>query len=119
MPQPAPPDRIYKIFRPAEWDALQAHGVFAGSADDQRDGFIHFSTADQLAGTLSRHFADAAEVVVAAVAAGPLGETLRWEPSRGGALFPHLYAALPLAAITAHRVVRRGGDGALTAPADL
>ena len=119
MPQPAPSERIYKIFRPAEWAAFQSEGVFAGSADDQRDGFIHFSTADQLIATLSRHFADADDVVIAAVEAPALGAALRWEPSRGGALFPHLYAALPLSAVAAHGAARRGPLDGFSLPGGL
>jgi len=91
--------RIYKIFRAAEWEEVQAHGSFAGSPDDLRDGFIHFSTAEQLEGTAARHFAGEGDLVLAAVEAEPLGEALRWEASRGGKLFPHLYAPLPLAAV--------------------
>jgi|LakMenEpi03Aug12_release.lakeMendotaPanAssembly.Ray.scaffolds.fasta_scaffold1680456_2 uncharacterized protein (DUF952 family) len=84
---------IFKILRAAEWGILQAEGVFAGSADDLRDGFIHLSTDAQLPGTLERHFAgvDGLVVVQVAVEGDPL---LRWEESRGGALFPHLYRAL-------------------------
>ncbi len=84
---------IFKILRAAEWGSLQAEGSFAGSADDLRDGFIHLSTDAQLPGTLARHFAGEAGLVVVRVAveADPM---LRWEESRGGALFPHLYRAL-------------------------
>ncbi len=119
MPQPAPSDRIYKIFRPAEWAAFQAEGVFAGSADDQRDGFIHFSTANQVIATLTRHFADADDVVIAAVEAAALGAALRWEPSRGGELFPHHYAALPLTAVVAHGPASRGPLGGFNMPGGL
>ncbi|HEY4545610.1 MAG TPA: DUF952 domain-containing protein [Pedomonas sp.] len=91
---------IYKIFRPGEWAEAQVQGSFAGSADDLRDGFIHFSTAEQLEGTAARHFAGEADLVLAQVDGAHLGEALRWEESRGGKLFPHLYAALPLAAVT-------------------
>lgn len=90
---------IYKIFRAGEWAEAQARGSFAGSPDDLRDGFIHFSTAEQLAGTAARHFAGAGDLVLAEVDGLRLGEALRWEESRGGKLFPHLYAALPLAAV--------------------
>lgn len=82
-----------KIFRRAEWEAFEASGRFAGSPDDLRDGFIHLSTPDQLEGTLLRHFAGEADLVIAElnVAADP---ALKLEPSRGGALFPHLYRPL-------------------------
>ena len=87
---------IYKIFRAPEWDALQADGTTAGAPVDLADGFIHFSTADQVAETAARHFADVAGLTLIAVEADALGEDLRWEPSRGGALFPHLYRPLLL-----------------------
>lgn len=91
---------IYKIFRAAEWAEAQAQGSFAGSPDDLRDGFIHFSTKEQLAGTAARHFAGAGNLVLAEVDAVRLGEALRWEPSRNGQLFPHLYGPLPLDAVS-------------------
>ncbi len=74
-------------------------GRFHGSAVDARDGFIHFSTAAQLAETAARHFAGATDLMLVAVDGDCLGPALRWEPSRGGALFPHLYGALPVAAV--------------------
>lgn len=82
---------VYKLLRLAEWGAFQADGVFVGSPDDLRDGFIHLSAADQVAATQAKWFAGGA-VVVLEVAA----DDLRWEPSRGGALFPHLYRPLRL-----------------------
>jgi uncharacterized protein (DUF952 family) len=93
------PSKIYKVLRGAEWSEAQASGSFAGSPDDARDGFIHFSTAEQLEGTLERHFAGEPNLVVLEVDAAALGDALRWEPSRGGALFPHLYGALPMSAV--------------------
>ena len=99
---------IYKVLRPSEWARAQAQGALSGSPDDQRDGFIHFSTAEQLDATIERHFAGERELVVLEVAAAPLGDALRWEPSRGGALFPHLYGELPLG-----HVIRTVAPGAL------
>ena len=90
---------IYKICERASWRLAEQTGTYRGSAADARDGFIHFSTATQLAGTLAKHFAGHGDLLLVAVDAGALGETLKWEPSRGGELFPHLYAALPLAAV--------------------
>ncbi|MEO1276586.1 MAG: DUF952 domain-containing protein [Pseudomonadota bacterium] len=84
---------IYKILRAEEWAGLDASGVFEGSPADLADGFIHLSAADQVAGTAAKHFAGEAGLMLVAVEADGLGE-LRWEPSRGGALFPHLYRAL-------------------------
>ena len=95
-----PVTTIYKIFRADEWAGAQRAGRFTGSADDRRDGFIHFSTAGQLEGTAAKHFAGEAGLVLAEVDAAALGPDLRWEPSRGGQLFPHLYGDLPLAAVT-------------------
>lgn len=87
--------RIYKILPRAEWSAAHEAGRFAGSAVDLADGYIHFSTAAQAQETARRHFAGQADLVVLEVEADDLGEALRWEPSRGGDLFPHLYGALP------------------------
>ena len=93
------PDAIYKVLRRAEWAEAQARNVFTGSAVDARDGFIHFSTREQLEETIARHFAGEGGLVVLEVDPTALGEQLRWEPSRGGALFPHLYGELPLSAV--------------------
>jgi uncharacterized protein (DUF952 family) len=89
-------ERIYKVCSQAEWQAALAAGSYAGSADDARDGFIHFSLAHQLAATAAKYFAGRSDLVLIAVDAAQLGEALRFEPSRGGDLFPHLYAALPV-----------------------
>lgn len=86
---------LYKVCPASEWRDAVAAGVFRGSAVDLRDGFIHFSTAAQLDETLRRHFAGQRDLVVVSVHAEDLGADLRWEPSRGGALFPHLYGELP------------------------
>jgi uncharacterized protein (DUF952 family) len=94
---------VYKVLRAPEWAQMQAQGVFKGSPDDQRDGFIHFSTAEQLEGTIERHFAGERDLVVLEVDAAALGDALRWEPSRGGALFPHLYGELALDAVRSRR----------------
>lgn len=82
---------IYKIFRTPEWDALQADGATSGAPVDLADGFIHFSTAAQAEETALKHFADVDGLWLIAVDADGLGEHLRWEPSRGGDMFPHLY----------------------------
>ena len=86
--------RIYKILPRADWTAAHEAGRFEGSAVDRQDGFIHFSTAAQAQETARRHFAGQAGLVVLEVEADDLGEALRWEPSRGGELFPHLYGPL-------------------------
>ena len=92
------PTTIYKICSAQEWRDAERAGRYQGAPVDARDGFIHFSTAGQLAETAAKHFAGAAGLMLVAVDAGALGEALKWEPSRGGQLFPHLYGPLPLAA---------------------
>ena len=82
---------IYKVCREAEWRAAVVAGVYSGSAVDARDGFIHFSTAAQLEETLRRHFAGQRDLVLVAFDPADLGALVRWEPSRGGELFPHVY----------------------------
>ena len=95
--------QIYKILRQTEWGALCDTGESAGAPVDLADGFIHFSTADQVAETARRHFAGATDLILAAFDAEALGPALLWEPSRGGALFPHLYAPLRRADVIWHR----------------
>jgi uncharacterized protein (DUF952 family) len=90
---------IYKICERASWRLAEQSGLYRGSQADARDGFIHFSTAAQLAGTMAKHFAGHRDLLLVAADADALGAALKWEPSRGGELFPHLYAALPLAAV--------------------
>ncbi len=102
---------IYKICAAALWRQAQEEGVFRGAPVDLADGFIHFSTAGQVAETAARHFAGQPDLVLVAVAAEALGEALKWEVSRGGALFPHLYAPLPLAAIRSVVPLPLGDDG--------
>lgn len=85
---------IYKICLEAFWREAEAEGVFAGAPIDLADGFIHFSTGAQLRETAARHFAGQDDLLLIAVEADRLGPALRYEPSRGGALFPHLYASL-------------------------
>jgi len=90
---------IYKICPQALWREAETAGVFAGAPVDIADGFIHFSTAEQVAETAVRHFAGQRDLVLAAIEAAALGAALRYEPSRGGALFPHLYGTLPMSAV--------------------
>ena len=90
---------IYKITPKEEWRRARDEGVFAGAPVDLADGFIHFSTRDQAAETASRHFAGMDDLLLVAVDASKLGERLRWEPSRGGDLFPHLYGPLSMDAV--------------------
>jgi uncharacterized protein (DUF952 family) len=90
---------IFKICTGAEWREAEGAGVYRGSAVDRNDGFIHFSTAEQAAETAAKWFAGQHDLVLVAVDETALGGNLKWEPSRGGALFPHLYDALPLKAV--------------------
>ena len=101
---------VYKIVAADEWRDAEAAGVFAGAAIDRADGFIHFSTAGQAPETAAKWFAGREDLTLAAVDADALGADLRWEPSRGGALFPHLYAALPMSAVVWSRPLRLGPD---------
>jgi uncharacterized protein (DUF952 family) len=87
---------IYKICSRSEWDAARAAGVYRGSEVDRRDGFIHFSTAAQVEETHRRYFAGRSDLVQVGVDPAVLGPALRFEASRGGVLFPHLYAELPV-----------------------
>ena len=91
---------IYKICSASAWREAERLGVYKGSADDLRDGFIHFSTAVQVEGTVRKHFAGEKALFLIAVDADALGDALRWEPSRDGALFPHLYGELDFTAVT-------------------
>ena len=90
---------IYKICDAGLWRDAERAGVFGGAPVDLADGYIHFSTAGQVVETAARHFAGQSDLVVVAVEAEALGAALRYEPSRGGAMFPHLYGKLPLAAV--------------------
>lgn len=106
----SPPAFAWKIADRQDWDQALADGAYAGSDVDRADGFIHLSAADQLAGTAARHFAGRDGLVLLAVDLSHL-EAVRWEPSRGGALFPHLYADLPVAAVTEARALSVTADG--------
>jgi uncharacterized protein (DUF952 family) len=103
---------IYKIAPAALWAAAERVGVFTGAPVDVADGYIHFSTAVQARETAAKHFAGQADLKLVAVDVAALGPALKWEPSRGGALFPHLYAPLPLTAVSWVRDLPLGVDGA-------
>jgi uncharacterized protein (DUF952 family) len=110
---------IYHLASAADWDQAKADGVYRGSPDDHRDGFMHFSTAAQVAESAARHRAGRTDVVLVAADAVRLGDALRWEPSRGGALFPHLYGDLPLDAVTATWPLALGADGRHVFPPEI
>ncbi len=90
---------IYKIATREQWTSAQETGVFVGAPVDLRDGYIHFSTETQVAETLAKHFAGQRDLLLLTVEPAQFGDALRWEVSRGGQLFPHLYAPLPVAAV--------------------
>ena len=102
---------IYKIFLRSEWDAFRAAGKTAGAPVDLADGYIHFSAAPQLAETAAKYFGDQSKLVLVACDADRLGEALKWEPSRGGALFPHLYRVLALADVVWDKSLPLGATG--------
>jgi uncharacterized protein (DUF952 family) len=102
---------IYKICPAAIWRAALSTGVFVGSEVDRRDGYIHFSTAAQVAETAVRHFSGENDLVLVAVDSERLGAALKWEPARSGELFPHLYAPLDLTAAGAVEPLPLGADG--------
>ena len=107
---------IYKICPASAWREAERQGVYRGSADDARDGFIHFSTVAQVAGTAAKHFAGQAGLFLVAIDADQLGSALKWERSRGGELFPHLYGDLDLAFVQDVFELRARSDGSHEIP---
>ncbi|RAI58761.1 DUF952 domain-containing protein [Roseicella frigidaeris] len=112
---------IYTMVRAADWRAAERCGAYHGSADDRRDGFLHFSTAAQLRASAAKHRAGEADLLLVAVEAAALGPALAWEPARSGraGLFPHLYGALPLAAVRAATPLPLGPDGLHRFPPEI
>lgn len=110
---------IYKISPGKDWKQAEARGRFSGAPVDLADGFIHFSAADQVRETAAKHFAGQEGLVLVAIEAEALGEGLKWEPSRGGALFPHLYGELEMSAVRWVRELPLGADGAHLFPEAL
>jgi len=110
------PAVAYKVLTAEQMTTLEADGTFAGAPVDLADGYIHLSTAAQLDETVAKHFAGQDDLHVAAVDLDALGDAIRWEPSRGGQLFPHIYAALPLSAVLAYGPIERGEDAKIKLP---
>ena len=108
---------VYKICPLPLWQEAERNGAFAGAPVDLADGFIHLSTAGQVAETAAKHFAGQGDLVLVTVRQERLGTALRYEPSRGGALFPHLYGPLPLAAVDRVEPLPLGPDGRHLFPA--
>ncbi len=109
---------IFKIVHTVEWRAAELEGVYRGSAKDNADGFLHFSTEEQLLGTLTRYYADAHDLLLIAVDEPQLGDALKYEPSTAGALYPHLYRDLPLSAVIWSRAIERRAGGGFDLPLD-
>ncbi|MEP3889275.1 MAG: DUF952 domain-containing protein [Hellea sp.] len=107
---------IYKILRQPEWDALQQDGQFAGSVHDKRDGFIHMSTAAQLQGTLDKHYTDGDVVTLLAIRFADVAHAVKYEVSRGGAEFPHIYGLLPLSAVEQYWALSPDAKGRYSLP---
>jgi uncharacterized protein (DUF952 family) len=108
---------IYRIVSRADWAAAQSAGTFTGAAHDIRDGFIHFSTARQVAETAAKHYAGQRDLLLLYVDTGALAAPVKWEVSRGGDLFPHLYGALPVNAVRRVADLPLGADGRHVFPA--
>lgn len=110
---------IFHMCTKIEWQAAEAAGVYEGSSQDAADGFIHFSAAEQVVASAAKHRAGQDGLVLLSVDAAALGDILKWEPSRGGALFPHLYGPLPLAAVIRVDDLALGPDGCHVFPAEV
>lgn len=110
---------VYKVVTRTAWEEACRTGGYSGSADDLRDGFIHLSASHQLAGTLARHFKGQAELMMIKFDTDALGRDLKWEPSRGGDMFPHLYAALPTSLAQASYVLTLDEEGVPHVPEEL
>ena len=107
---------IFKLLTQEQWDAFKSEKVFSGAPIDIADGYIHFSSASQVAETAEKYFADLPTVILAEVDVENLSIPVAWEPSRGGALFPHLSATLPIGAVTRTSALEKGADGRLIFP---
>ncbi|NOU02773.1 MAG: DUF952 domain-containing protein [Novosphingobium sp.] len=110
------PAHAWKVLTRPQLDQLLGDGLFNGAPVDLADGYIHMSTDDQLQGTFDKHFAGQDDLVLARIDLTALRDPVRWEVSRGGALFPHLYGPLPLSAVSAHGPVERRADGTIILP---
>lgn len=109
-------EMIYKVCQQSLFEASLAAGRFLGAPIDAADGYIHFSTAEQLRETLRLYFAGQSDLMLFAVPCARLGDRLVWEPSRGGALFPHVYGELPMAEIGDSAAIAVAADGAVNLP---
>ncbi|MFT6508907.1 MAG: hypothetical protein ACJAVO_000034 [Parvibaculaceae bacterium] len=112
-------NKIYKIISASEWNAAEAAGVFKGVAIDLTDGYIHFSTASQAAETAAKHFAGQTDLLLITINPDALTQELAWEPSRGGALFPHLYGDLNMEAVAEKAALPLNADGVHVFPSSF
>lgn len=110
------PAIAYKVLTTPQMAEMEDRGTFAGAPVDLADGFIHLSTAQQLAETVDKHFTGQSGLHIVAVDLDVLADAVRWEPSRGGQLFPHIYAELPLSAVLAYGPLERDEEGAIRLP---
>jgi uncharacterized protein (DUF952 family) len=108
---------VYKIMSSTELEQMRRDGLFRGSPADVADGYIHLSSASQLAATLDKHFSGVSGLVLAAVDLSRLGHAVRWEPSRGGQLFPHIHGVLTMDSVVSVVALERTPDGAVKLPA--
>lgn len=109
-------DTAYKVLTASQMAALEADASFVGAPVDLADGYIHLSTYEQLTETVNKHFADQSDLHVAEVDLAVLGDMVKWEESRGGQLFPHIYGPLPLDAVVAYGPLQRDDDGTVLRP---
>ena len=107
----------FKILTREQWEQFREDGLFRGAPVDMADGYIHLSARDQVADTAAKHFAAQDDLILAMVDLAALGNMVKWEVSRGGALFPHLYGELPMSAVTSKAKIRLGSDGKHIFPA--
>lgn len=107
----------FKLLRPEEWTEWRESGIFHGAPVDLQDGYIHLSARDQVAETAAKWFSDVDPAFLVMVDLPPLGDTVRWEESRGGALFPHVYGPIPFSAVAGHSRLRLGAEGKHIFPA--
>ena len=116
---PHPPEFIYKVTTGTQWNSGGKAGLVPPMPIDEKDGYMHFSTAGQLRETLALHFKGQGDLMLLTVPLAPLAADVKWEPSRGGALFPHLYAPLPVSSVSAADPIAVDADGSVDLPDGL